>query len=190
LPELEAHMSNPADLDPTSSPDPAQSEVDRCPRRTLLRAAGLAALIGAGGAAFAGCTASGSTAPSASSAPQSSAESSAAPQSASASSRSTSAAAPSGPSVAKADVPEGGGVILQSADYVVTEPKPGVYKGFSSTCTHMGFKVGKVENGAIKCLHHGSSFSITDGSVLTGPASTPLPSVNVTVSGGRIVVSG
>lgn len=108
-------------------------------RRTVLRAAGLTALVGGGGVLAAySADAQVAAPPAASSAAPSASASSSAPASPSASaspspSASSSApAAPSGPSVATADVPVGGGVILDDAKYVVTQPTEGEFKAFSS----------------------------------------------------------
>jgi Rieske Fe-S protein len=40
----------------------------------------------------------------------------------------------------------------------------------------------------INCPCHGSRFSITDGSVVQGPATTPLPAYPVKVSGAEVTV--
>lgn len=128
-------------------------------------------------------------------APSSQAPSSAAPSSAPSSASSSTTAdssasgdAPSGPSVATADVPVGSGVIMEDADYVVTQPTKGEFKAFSKICTHAQNPVGQVDGDTIICDFHGSAFSITDGSVLNPPASTPLPSYPTTVSGDRVYV--
>ena len=65
-------------------------------------------------------------------------------------------------------VPEGGGIILQDAGVVVTQPDAGDFKGFSDICTHMGCPVSSVSGGTINCNCHGSQYSITDGSVVVG----------------------
>ena len=104
---------------------------------------------------------------------------------------STSVITPSGGSenaVAASDVSVGGGVILEQAQVVVTQPRKGDFKGFSAVCTHLGCLVDVVCDGQIVCPCHGSHYSITDGSVLSGPARRPLPSLAVTVEGGRITV--
>jgi Rieske Fe-S protein len=87
--------------------------------------------------------------------------------------------------VSTADVPVGGGVIVGAV--VVTQPSDGEFKAFSSTCTHQGCRVSSVSAEAITCACHGSSFSVGDGSVLTGPATAPLPEVAVEVSGDQVV---
>jgi Rieske Fe-S protein len=83
-----------------------------------------------------------------------------------------------------ADVPVGSGVILD--DIVLTQPTAGVFKGFSSVCTHAGCKVSKIEDGTIDCPCHGSKFSL-DGAVVNGPAKDPLGAKAVSVQGDSIV---
>ena len=84
------------------------------------------------------------------------------------------------------DIPEGGGAIFPGQSVVVTQPSPGDFKGFSSTCTHQGCTVGSVSGGSITCPCHGSKFSIEDGSVQQGPATSPLPEVKLSVKGSSI----
>ena len=83
-----------------------------------------------------------------------------------------------------ADVPVGSGVIVD--EVVVTQPTAGVFKGFSTTCTHAGCAVNKIADGTIDCPCHGSKFSIEDGSPQACPATEPLGEVDVTVEGGQI----
>ena len=85
------------------------------------------------------------------------------------------------------DVPVGGGKILADKKIVITQPKSGEFHGFSAVCTHAGCIVGTVSGGTINCPCHGSRFSITDGSVVNGPAPSPLPPVGITVQGTSIV---
>jgi nitrite reductase/ring-hydroxylating ferredoxin subunit len=167
-------------------------------RRTVLQSAGLIALAG-GTAAVAGCgadtqtagapatTAGGPTSATSSSA-AAPADSPTAGESSAAPGR-TASKAPSGPSVATSSVPVGGGVILNNADYVVTQPSKGTFKAFTSICTHMRCTVGEVSGGFIRCSCHGSQFSIKDGSVANPPASQPLAEHAVTVSGGKVFVT-
>jgi Rieske Fe-S protein len=91
-----------------------------------------------------------------------------------------------GGAIAKtADVPVGSGVIVD--DVVVTQPTAGVFKGFSSSCTHKGCAVNKVADGTIDCPCHGSKFNL-DGTVANGPATRPLESKAVSVQGDSIVL--
>ncbi len=89
--------------------------------------------------------------------------------------------------VATSDVPEGGGVILDQSQVVVTQPTAGEFVAFSSICTHQGCPVADVADGTINCNCHGSRFSVEDGSVVAGPASSPLPPIDVTVDGNSVV---
>jgi len=92
-----------------------------------------------------------------------------------------------GPLVAADQVPVGGGKILADKQIVVTQPSKGDYKAFSAVCTHMQCLVTTVRDGVIVCPCHGSEFSIKDGSVVRGPASTGLPAVKVDVEHGDVL---
>lgn len=94
-----------------------------------------------------------------------------------------------GATVSASDVPVGGGAVLADQEVVVTQPAKGDFKAFTAVCTHQGCTVNKVADGQIVCPCHGSHFSITDGSVISGPAPAPLASKSVSVQGGEIVVS-
>ena len=85
-------------------------------------------------------------------------------------------------------VPVGGGVIYTAAKVVVTQPTKNVYKAFSAVCTHVGCVCNVVADGTINCPCHGSKFKITDGSVVTGPAPSPLQAKTITVTGGKILL--
>lgn len=85
---------------------------------------------------------------------------------------------------ATSDIPVGGGAVFSGESVVVTQPTAGQYKCFSSICTHAGCSV--FAGATLDCPCHGSKFSITDGSVLQGPAATPLAEKKITVSGGEI----
>ncbi|MFD4263115.1 Rieske (2Fe-2S) protein [Streptomyces sp. NPDC058534] len=89
-----------------------------------------------------------------------------------------------------ADIPEGGGKVFADQKVVVTQPSAGEFKAFSATCTHQGCAVKSVSDGVINCPCHNSNFSITDGSVQSGPAPKPLPAVQITVSGDSIQLAG
>lgn len=105
-------------------------------------------------------------------------------------------AQPSGPAtpgetlVPAADVPVGSGVIVDSGQtqVVVTQPVEGEFVGLSAVCTHQGCVVSQVDSDGISCPCHGSKFSIADGSVLQGPATQPLPAVDIAVDGDLVVL--
>ncbi|MBA2812745.1 Rieske (2Fe-2S) protein [Streptomyces sp. KM273126] len=92
-----------------------------------------------------------------------------------------------GTEVAKtSDIPEGGGMVFADQKMVVTQPTAGEFKAFSATCTHQGCAVKSIKDGVINCPCHNSNFSITDGSVKSGPATKPLPAMEITVDGDSI----
>ncbi|MER7958798.1 Rieske (2Fe-2S) protein [Streptomyces sp. NPDC096030] len=100
------------------------------------------------------------------------------------------ASSPAGDALAQtSDIPVGGGTIFKEEKIVVTQPTADDFKAFSAICTHQGCIVAKVENGTIDCACHGSKFRITDGSVVTGPATRPLPAEEITVSGDSITLA-
>ena len=84
-------------------------------------------------------------------------------------------------------VPEGGGKIIDGPNIVITQPQAGAFKAFTAVCTHQGCIVSTVANGTIDCPCHGSKFSIKDGSVVNGPATSPLAPVAIKVEGTSIV---
>ena len=81
-------------------------------------------------------------------------------------------------------IPAGGGVIASGV--VLTRQSGETVHAFSSKCTHLGCTVGKVAGGKIFCPCHGSVFDADTGAVLQGPATAPLPPVNVTVENGGV----
>jgi nitrite reductase/ring-hydroxylating ferredoxin subunit len=161
--------------------EPSESGVAVSSRRTVLACAGAACA-----AVLAGCsTYNSNNGGVAGSQPAQPATSPAAP----AGSGSGAAAAPAAPAAlaSTSDVPVGGGKILTDKKIVLTQPKSGEFHGFSAVCTHAGCTVGSVSGGTIDCPCHGSRFSITDGAVVNGPATSPLPPVSVKVQGTSIV---
>lgn len=87
------------------------------------------------------------------------------------------------------DIPVGGGTVFMDQKVVVTQPAKGVFKAFSAVCTHVGCTCNKIANGTINCPCHGAEFKITDGSVVAGPAPSPLPARTISVSSdGKIML--
>jgi nitrite reductase/ring-hydroxylating ferredoxin subunit len=151
-----------------------------CPRRAVLVSGGLAG-IGLAGLAVTACGGSSGSGDSVSAGSGSGASGLA--------SSGSSPAAGGGMTTtlgATSEVPVGGGKIFTSAKVVVTQPSAGEYKAFSAVCTHAQCIVDQVADGTIDCPCHGSKFSAKDGSVITGPASSPLPSQKISVSSGQI----
>jgi nitrite reductase/ring-hydroxylating ferredoxin subunit len=86
------------------------------------------------------------------------------------------------PLTTTSDIPTGSGKIFGTEGVVVTQPKAGEFKGFTNICTHMGCPVHDVTT-TINCICHGSEYSITDGSVVRGPATVALAAKPLKVSG-------
>ncbi len=93
--------------------------------------------------------------------------------------------------VATTDVPVDGGVIVDAGQtkVVVTQPTAGDFVGLSAVCPHQKCLVNEVAEQKILCPCHGSQFSITDGAVIQGPATTGLASVAVRVDGANVVLA-
>jgi Rieske Fe-S protein len=91
--------------------------------------------------------------------------------------------------VATADVPVGGGVVLEAEKVVVTQPAEGTFKAFTAVCTHQACTVASVKNDRISCPCHGSVYSAEDGSVINGPAPRPLDEIPVSVEGDQVIRS-
>ena len=156
----------------------AEPSVSASSRRTLLACAGAACA-----AVLAGCARYDSNSGGVAGAqPAQSSSSPAAPAG-------SGAAAKNGPPVlaSTADIPVGGGKVLADKKIVITQPKSGSFDAFTAVCTHQGCIVGSVTGGTINCPCHGSKFSISDGSVVNGPASSPLAAVSIKVQGTSIV---
>lgn len=87
------------------------------------------------------------------------------------------------------DIEVGGGTIFNDQQVVVTQPTEGQFKCFTAVCTHQQCIVSSVSDGDIQCKCHGSAFSIADGSVVKGPATSPLAELQITVKGGEITLA-
>lgn len=98
----------------------------------------------------------------------------------------------SGPSTELArtgDIPEGGGKVFNDEKVVVSQPKAGDYKAFSTICTHQKCPMTDLQGDTITCACHKSQFSVLDGSVKKGPATEPLEAKQISVSGDSITLA-
>ncbi|MEY9931992.1 Rieske Fe-S protein [Catenulispora sp. GP43] len=148
-------------------------------RRSIMKAAALVVVPVAGVGAVAACSSSNS-----------STDNSSTGGSGSAGSGSGGGSGNGTVTVPSSSVPVGGGYVDQSHLVVVTQPVAGQYKAFTAVCTHQGCTVASVSNNQIMCPCHGSIFSAKDGSVINGPATSPLAAMTATVSGANVDVTG
>jgi cytochrome b6-f complex iron-sulfur subunit len=94
--------------------------------------------------------------------------------------------------VALADVPEGGGAVVDAPGgkkIVVARISATEVKAFDATCPHQGSMVAEPSGGTITCPSHGSQFGAADGAVKKGPATTGLRAVAVKVDGDQVVLT-
>ncbi|MFD4675934.1 Rieske (2Fe-2S) protein [Lentzea sp. NPDC058450] len=94
--------------------------------------------------------------------------------------------------VALADVPEGGGAVVDAPGgkrIVVARISATEVKAYDASCPHQGSMVGEPSGGTITCPSHGSQFAAADGAVKKGPATTGLKVVAVKVDGDQVVLT-
>ena len=97
--------------------------------------------------------------------------------------------APAGEVLGPVDqVTVGSGVVFDGPKVVVTQPVQGDIRGFTAVCPHQGCLVSSVTDNEILCPCHGSLFSAEDGAVITGPATTGLAPVSVSVVDNDVVL--
>lgn len=89
-------------------------------------------------------------------------------------------------SIAVEDVPVGSGIIVGSA--IIAQPTAGEYKAYSTVCPHASNPITKIDGDVATCTKHGSQFSLSDGSVLKGPARDPMKPLTVEVDGETISI--
>lgn len=90
-----------------------------------------------------------------------------------------------------ADIPEGTMKKFDVKGYpiVVLKHEDGIH-AFGGTCSHLGCDLwkGNLEGHVVTCECHGSQFDITDGSVIHGPATAPVPSYDLQQQEGMLQV--
>ncbi|MQS40095.1 Rieske (2Fe-2S) protein [Streptomyces katsurahamanus] len=84
-------------------------------------------------------------------------------------------------------IPVGGAKLYREERLIVSCPAEGEYKAFSAQCTHGGCVLDKIVGNEGNCPCHGSRFDITTGKALVGPATVPLPEVQIKAEGGKLV---
>jgi nitrite reductase/ring-hydroxylating ferredoxin subunit len=72
---------------------------------------------------------------------------------------------------------------------LITQPKAGVFRAFSSTCTHLGATLQSVRGSNLVCPIHQATFNTTTGAATGGPTVTPLSKFTLTKTGTTLYVS-
>lgn len=97
----------------------------------------------------------------------------------------TSAAAPPAAGiVGTADIPVGGGKVVDGL--LVVQPVAGTFRAYNAACPHKGVLVDAPANGVATCPAHKSTFSIVDGHHISGPATAGLSPIAITVDGNEV----
>jgi nitrite reductase/ring-hydroxylating ferredoxin subunit len=151
-------------------------------RRAVVAGAGLVCLLGA----LSGCGSDSSAAPSGAQpgASDDGVTSSDDPDTSESTASSASAAAAA--LAAVADVPVGGGVVVNSV--LVVQPTAGTLKAFDAHCAHQGVVVRAPDAaGVVTCPAHGASYKAADGSLVKGPATRGLTPIAVKVVNGQVL---
>jgi cytochrome b6-f complex iron-sulfur subunit len=162
-------------VEPTTSPTNTPTTGTRSRRDVLC---GLLVALVAPGAVVTACSSSSDTSSGSGSTPT----------------NDTGAATGSGSSsglTALADVPDGGGLILDnpSGGKILVVRTGTEVKAYNAACTHQGTTVDAPVDGVSTCPNHGSEFSTTDGSVKKGPATAALATIAVKVEGDQVVLA-
>jgi thiosulfate dehydrogenase [quinone] large subunit len=72
---------------------------------------------------------------------------------------------------------------------IIVQPTAGEFVAYDATCSHAGCPVSYyASNNMFVCPCHGSTFSVSNGDVLGGPAPTGLPKYPITDIGGQLYV--
>jgi nitrite reductase/ring-hydroxylating ferredoxin subunit len=87
-----------------------------------------------------------------------------------------------------ADIPVGGGKLMNDWKILITQPSAGVFKAFTARCPHKGCTVGRFEDNVVQCPCHGSEFALDSGKCLNGPAEAPLKEFPLRLDGDEIVI--
>jgi nitrite reductase/ring-hydroxylating ferredoxin subunit/uncharacterized membrane protein len=91
------------------------------------------------------------------------------------------------------DVPDGGMRRVDAHGYPIVLVRRGVTVfALAATCAHQGGPLdqGTLDGETITCPWHGSTFCVTDGSIVNGPAAEPQPVLRARVLDGRVRVAG
>ncbi|GAA4036069.1 Rieske (2Fe-2S) protein [Allokutzneria multivorans] len=103
----------------------------------------------------------------------------------------TGTAKPGDPLVGLADIPQGGGKLVDvpgGGRLLVVRTKSGEVRAFDPRCPHTGSIISAPAKGIVDCPTHGSTFDAETGDLRKGPATRGLTSVPVRAAGDRVVL--
>ncbi len=99
--------------------------------------------------------------------------------------------APAGASIGTADVDATGLAAVETdAGKIAVANVDGDYFAFDDTCTHQGcsLSTGSLDGTSVTCPCHGSTFNVTTGEVVNGPAMRPVEVYVIGVNGEEIEI--
>lgn len=91
----------------------------------------------------------------------------------------------------EADLQDGKPKRVNAKDYpVLLLKREQTIQAVAATCPHLSAPLdeGKIDGDTVICPWHGSTFCLSDGSLIHGPATAPITSFDVMVEGGRVFV--
>ena len=95
--------------------------------------------------------------------------------------------------VARADeLPSGDMKLVHLGDAeVVLANVDGAFYAFGNECTHVGGPLaeGVLSGDAVRCPWHGTEFNVKTGEALRGPGTDPVPTYEVRVENGDIMIA-
>jgi len=91
------------------------------------------------------------------------------------------------------EIDEGAAAVVEvNGQEIAIVQTGGKFYALQNECTHAGSPIGEgdvVDDGAIECPGHGSTFSVATGDPLSGPADGPLEIYEVEVVDGMVRVA-
>ncbi|MEN9710811.1 MAG: hypothetical protein RL441_803 [Actinomycetota bacterium] len=78
---------------------------------------------------------------------------------------------------------------LKGKSLIITQPKKGTFRVFSSACTHEGARVTGLSGTNLVCPEHGARYDTTTGAVTGGPAPKALKKYKVVVKNGYLFIT-
>lgn len=78
---------------------------------------------------------------------------------------------------------------LKGKSLIITQPKKGTFRVFTSRCTHEGATLNRVSGSNLVCPEHGARFDTTTGKVTAGPAQRALTKYKVVVKNGYLYIT-